>query len=379
MALGACVASGLLAVIARFAGTQEARLAAAHETGTDAGANVAVFDLNATKTPLAKDASIDGTALPPAQELLRAAADRAGESHLETPEGLRALAFSGDIVDAGRKMPGLWNFKVWPGTWNQGRKMPFPLAGTIDRGQHAVAKATCLAALGEVQSAAQKAACNDEPNMVPLYAGGDIKNTKVCIDAFEFPNAPCELPLVWGSPKSASILCEAQGKRLCTQDEWNYACGGDPAGGQDWRYAYGDEPDHALCNTQKPHPFRADGKSWVCSVYDAKTAWETCATETEPAGAFPKCRSRFGVYDLHGNVAEMMTRTQDGDTVTQLKGSAFFYVDVARRHDENQKPGGRETYPDHCKFDPRWHVERLETSTHSNYHLGFRCCKSTKK
>ena len=71
----------------------------------------------------------------------------------------------------------------------------------------------------------------------------------------------------------------------------------------------------------------------------------------------------------------MMTRTGPaGETLTQLKGSAFFYVDVARRPDESQKPGGRETYPDHCAFDPRWHVEELARSTHSNYHLGFRCC-----
>jgi formylglycine-generating enzyme len=41
-----------------------------------------------------------------------------------------------------------------------------------------------------------------------------------------------------------------------------------------------------------------------------------------------------------------------------------------------QKPGGRETYPDHCNYDPRWHVEPLEGSLHSNYHLGFRCCLS---
>jgi hypothetical protein len=49
-------------------------------------------------------------------------------------------------------------------------------------------------------------------------------------------------------------------------------------------------------------------------------------------------------------------------------------VDVAKRP---QDPGGYWTrYPDHCNFDPRWHVEKLETSQHMNYHLGFRCCRS---
>jgi hypothetical protein len=49
-------------------------------------------------------------------------------------------------------------------------------------------------------------------------------------------------------------------------------------------------------------------------------------------------------------------------------------VDVAKKPTD---PGGYWTkYPDQCNFDPRWHVEKLEESTHMNYHLGFRCCKT---
>jgi len=79
------------------------------------------------------------------------------------------------------------------------------------------------------------------------------------------------------------------------------------------------------------------------------------------------------VFDQHGNVAEAMTRydSQEGKTVSQLKGSAFFYVDVHRRPDEPHK---LETYPDHCMYDPRWHVEPMNRAWHVNYHLGFRCC-----
>jgi formylglycine-generating enzyme required for sulfatase activity len=213
--------------------------------------------------------------------------------------------------------------------------------------------------------------------MVPIYKAGDAGAARACIDVFEFPNQACELPFVWGTPGAAEQLCRAEGKRLCTQDEWTLACAGGPEGGADRTYAYGDTLDLAVCNTNKPHPFGPDGQTWLCSARTAETAWSTCATETEPSGAFPACRSRFGVYDLHGNVAEMMTRvgaSPEREVLTQLKGSAFFYVDVARQPNEAQKPGGRETYPDHCRFDPRWHVETLKDSTHSNYHLGFRCC-----
>jgi hypothetical protein len=73
-----------------------------------------------------------------------------------------------------------------------------------------------------------------------------------------------------------------------------------------------------------------------------------------------------------------MTRVDpDGHTYSQLKGSAFFYADVARKPNERQVKG-RETYPDQCSHDPRWHVEPMNEAWHVNYHLGFRCCKTVK-
>jgi hypothetical protein len=240
--------------------------------------------------------------------------------------------------------------------------------GNPELARHDVARAQCLAGLEGVtlQSDAQKATCQGRPMMVPIHRGGVAPKT--CIDVFEFPNVPCELPFVWMPPTWARETCNAQGKRLCTQEEWVLACGGDPAGGKAWKHAYGDELDLAACNTQK------STKASGCDADTARSAWKTCATLTEPAGAFPRCRSRFGVHDMHGNVAEEMTRLDpDGQVYSQLKGSAFFYVDVAR------KPGDaprRDNYPDHCGHDPRWHVEPIGEALHANYHLGFRCCLS---
>jgi formylglycine-generating enzyme required for sulfatase activity len=181
------------------------------------------------------------------------------------------------------------------------------------------------------------------------------------------------------SPSVAETVCKIEGKRLCAQEEWNLACRADPKGGKDQVYAYGNDLDLTICDTNKPHPMGPDGRNWVCWVKDAPTAWATCGTDTEPAGAFPRCRSRFGVFDQHGNVAEIMTRKQDDVVYTQLKGSAFFYVDVARKHNEPHPKGAvHDTYPDHCNYDPRWHVEKLDEALHTNYHLGFRCCKTIK-
>ena len=240
--------------------------------------------------------------------------------------------------------------------------------------RHTISRARCLAGLEGVtlQTAEQKATCGGFENMVPIWRKG--KKPKACIDVFEFPNKPCELPLVWTAPVQAKVICELQGKRLCSQEEWTLACNGDPDGGKPRKFAYGDEMDLTLCNTDKPAATYGPG----CVPDSATSAWKTCATNTEPAGAFPRCRSRFGVFDQHGNVAEIMARLDpDGHWYSQLKGSAFFYVDVARKPDE-RPPKGRETYPDHCAYDPRWHVERMSEAWHVNYHLGFRCCKSLK-
>lgn len=236
---------------------------------------------------------------------------------------------------------------------------------------HARGRRACLEALKDVvlQTPEQRARCG-APNMVPVYRHGDPKSAAYCIDLFEFPNKPCELPFVWAAPTHAQTMCAIQGKRLCTQEEWSLACRADPAGGPDTTYAYGNDLDLDVCNTNKPR-----GPESKCSTRSAESAWATCGTDTEPSGSFPKCRSRFGVYDQHGNVAEIMTRRdRDGSVVSQLKGSAFFYAEVAARPGEHV--AGHQTYPDNCNYDPRWHVEPIDRAWHVSYHLGFRCCKS---
>ena len=51
--------------------------------------------------------------------------------------------------------------------------------------------------------------------MAPLYNPDTQKprDAKACIDQFEFPNIPCEYPVVWVKAEAAEI-CQAQGKRL---------------------------------------------------------------------------------------------------------------------------------------------------------------------
>lgn len=308
------------------------------------------------------DAAIDG-ALEGVPE-----ADDPGARHFETREELLALFTIKRPPKRDSNADGFLAKSFGygkPSLINQGNK---------ELAQHLVSKAKCLKGLEGItlQTDEQKATCGGLANMVPIHKKG--RKAKACIDVFEFPNQPCELPMVWTAPVQAKVICELQGKRLCSQEEWILACRGDPEDGKDRKFAYGDELDLEICNTHKSGAKYSPN----CDPDSASSAWKTCATNTEPAGAFPACRSRFGVFDQHGNVAEIMTRLDpDGHTYSQLKGSAFFYTDVARKPDERQVKG-RETYPDHCAHDPRWHVEPMREAWHVNYHLGFRCCKTVK-
>lgn len=124
------------------------------------------------------------------------------------------------------------------------------------------------------------------------------------------------------------------------------------------RWAYGAEKDHARCGTRSK-------KSKGCQA----SGWRKCASNSYPAGAFPECRSPLGVYDQHGNVAEHMwlplkedqLGTNGGSGVPEMKGSWFIFHDF-------------EAHKDDCRWRaPAWHDN--EGKNHSNYHLGFRCCK----
>ncbi len=229
---------------------------------------------------------------------------------------------------------------------------------------------------------AKKPRCG-APYMTPIYNPETEKetNAKVCIDRYEFPGVPCEYPLTYATTKQAQALCKAIGKRLCDAHEWEGACAGavlpaeeEYAFGRDRKvmrnmhnnrrdivWAYGKEKDHSRCATKGK-------KSKKCT----SASWKKCGSNTYPAGAFPECRSPFGVYDLHGNAAEHMSLpmkekqlgSEGGLGVAEMKGSWFVFSTI-------------EAHKDDCRWRaPSWHDN--EGLNHSNYHLSFRCCKDVE-
>ena len=222
------------------------------------------------------------------------------------------------------------------------------------------------------------------PHMVPIYdpsRGETAKTARVCMDQYEFPNIPCEYPVVHVRANEAAALCKAIGKRICDSHEWEGACAG---------AVHAPEDDYLWPRDRMQASYAWNGKREKVWAYGKEKRHDTCATgsmitkgctgggysqcgsNTYPTGAFPACRSVFGVFDQHGNAAEHMSyprkpeelASRGGIGQTEMKGSWFVFSLI-------------EAHEDDCRFRaPDWHPSTMDAaSSHRNYHLGFRCCK----
>jgi hypothetical protein len=250
--------------------------------------------------------------------------------------------------------------------------------------QHPMLRSTCRARRAAAGLGPRVEPKCGAPNMVPIFdrAGGETaKDAKVCIDQFEFPDIPCEYPVVYARASEAVDLCEAVGKRICDAHEWEGACAGslrDPEvdyffgkprpyatwlhnQSREMIWAYGPTKDMKKCATGAKHSPKCEAGGWTL-----------CGSNTYPAGSFPECVSVFGVYDQHGNAAEHMSLPTDprelgsrhGLGQTEMKGSWFIFQE-------------KEAHEDDCRWRAKdWHPSWVnDPESHRNYHLGFRCCK----
>ncbi len=261
---------------------------------------------------------------------------------------------------------------------------PFLGQGNPALSQHPLSRSECQRIRREASiTRADSSVCKSR-GMVPLYdpsSGQTQADARACMDELEFPNVPCEYPVVHVRANEAEGLCRAIGKRICDTHEWEGACAGalrSPEVEYQWGrprdevqtyhnhvrdivWSYGAKKNHAACGLQS---FRTPG----CPG----GGYEKCGSNTYPTGAFPECRSALGVFDMHGNVAEHMNlptiraemASSGGTGFTEMKGSWFAF-------------GTQYPHNDDCRWRaPAWHETRLTSeSSHYNYHLGFRCCQ----
>ncbi|WP_437983476.1 formylglycine-generating enzyme family protein [Sorangium sp. So ce117] len=174
---------------------------------------------------------------------------------------------------------------------------------------------------------------------------------RFCVDRYEWPNRKGELPALLVSWRQAVKACEGVGKRLCTEDEFNFACEGEEM----LPYTYGFARDATKCNIDRP--FRQ--REVTLFHYERCMRHPKCKAELErldqrvPAGSMPACVSPFGAYDLNGNINEWVVRPgRKSPERSGLKGGWWGPM------------RGR------CRPTVGFHKEE-----DYGYEQGFRCCK----
>ncbi len=123
----------------------------------------------------------------------------------------------------------------------------------------------------------------------PTPCEGPRRRMRFCIDRLEYTAPGEELPLVHVSMREAELLCARQGKRLCEEHEWEFACEGPEA----LPFPYGYVREGARCNHDVQGALFPGGK-----LVDRRV----------PSASLTRCVSPFGVQSLVGNADEWCVR-----------------------------------------------------------------------
>jgi formylglycine-generating enzyme required for sulfatase activity len=175
-----------------------------------------------------------------------------------------------------------------------------------------------------------------------------------CMDRYEWPNRRGEKPRTLTSWQDARATCAAAGKRLCTEEEWNFACEGEEMRA----YVYGNARDPDQCNFDRPYRPRA----FVFTAWDACQADPACKEAFDaidqrlPAGSLETCRSKQGIYDLIGNANEWV-----------------MIPDKRTPHRSGIKGGWWGPVRARCRPTVTFHDEG-----DFGYEVGFRCCADAR-
>jgi sulfatase modifying factor 1 len=169
------------------------------------------------------------------------------------------------------------------------------------------------------------------PDRVPRIADEELPGEQILLhgffmDMFPYPNEEGAIPATGVTRNRAESLCKEQGKRLCSELEWERAC----KGPRNLSYEYGDRYRPEVCLTGRP-------------------------PRLLPNAYRSGCRSEFGVRDLHGGVWEWTSsrwgRGKNGDLASVRGGNSSSGELVGRC--ANGAPRAPET---------------------ASSELGFRCC-----
>lgn len=158
-----------------------------------------------------------------------------------------------------------------------------------------------------------------------------------CIDKFEYPGIAGQKPKMWMTYYDAETACKNEGKRLCTDKEWTFACEGERA--QPYSYGDGIHRDATACNIDL---------SWK----DPTKTPRDILDQSVNVDSKPQCTSPFGAQQMLGNSDEWVVNTSGKPFISGLKGG--HWAGVRNR----------------CRP-----MTDVHGPTFSYYETGVRCCK----
>lgn len=173
----------------------------------------------------------------------------------------------------------------------------------------------------------------------PSVCQGARRKMDFCIDPYEFTPPGYDYPLTHVNWAEAQNLCNAMGKRLCYEDEWEFACEGPEA----LPFPYGFVRDGKRCNHDYPEE-------------QLVTSPDHFVDHRVAATALPECKSPMGVFNLVGNVDEWTTRLNQEPGHRAILRGGWWLIGRSR-----------------CRAATDNHGE-----SYAGMQTGFRCCKSVR-
>lgn len=138
----------------------------------------------------------------------------------------------------------------------------------------------------------------------PSVCEGSRVHMRFCVDQDEYAPPGDALPLGDASWSEARDLCGRQGKRLCKETEWEFACEGEDMLPYPTGY---DRDSTAACNVDK------------LDLVDPTT--RKLRDLRQPPSELERCKSPFGVRSMSGNIDEWVWRNRTrGPWRSALKG-----------------------------------------------------------
>lgn len=161
---------------------------------------------------------------------------------------------------------------------------------------------------------------------------------------YDIPPVAANLPVIGVTWFGARAYCEAIGRRLPTEAEWERAARGD----QGFIYPWGNERDLTLARTSRPR----DGGVGPVAV-----------------GSFPGGASPFGLLDMAGNVAEWVSDWYQPNYYAQPDASGLNPTGPVAGTDRVIRGGSWDALPFFARAVHRQHLPPVE----ARLWLGFRC------